>query len=493
MLKLIEQNLPAIIVILPLLFAPLLAMLSGKNDKSRYLAWLLCFAVCGLTAAHAGYQLARVEIYGATSYSFGNWANSVGIEHLPDRFNSLLILFVALLSFVTMPYALTSIGKEVEGRKIPIFYACFLLCISGLLGMLSTNDLFNFFVFLEVSSITSYAMVALGKDKQALLAAFKYLIIGSIGATLYLLGIMFVYAQTGTLNFGDAAQMLVQSPANKVTIAGFCFIIAGLMIKAGVLPLASWLPNAYAQAPSYVSGFLAGTATKVALFALIKVLFTLFSAGLIFEQLHFDSILKIIAVAAMLYGSVAAIYQSNVKKLLAYSSIANIGYIILGVAMLNQAGLTSAIFNFIAHGVAKTGAFLAIGVFVMQAGSANFKDFAGMGKKMPFTTILFLIFGLSLIGTPLTAGFISKWYLINAAIEEPLLLLAILLSSVLALVYIWRIVEAAYFTDTKAKYSEPDSYSLMPLWALAAAIIYFGIYPSGLLRLASGVAGDLLQ
>jgi multicomponent Na+:H+ antiporter subunit D len=202
--------------------------------------------------------------------------------------------------------------------------------------------------------------------------------------------------------------------------------------------------------------------------------------------------LQIVAVAAIFYGSVAAIYQTNVKKMLAYSSIANVGYIILGLAMLNEAGLTSSIFQLVAHGIAKTGAFLEIGCFVLAVGGVEFKDLAGLGKKMPFTTLLFLIFGLSLIGVPLTAGFIGKWYLLSATISAPILLIAVLLSSVLAVVYIWRVVEAAYFGTTKVKLADPDSYSLVPLWTLAAAVIYFGVHPSGLLRLASSVAGDLL-
>lgn len=497
----IEDNLPAIIIGLPLLFAPILAIISTKTENSRYFAWLGCFLVTGLMVAASGFQLIQVEMYGANSYDFGSWPRNVGIEHLADNFNAMLIFFVAAIAFVTMPYALTSVEKEISKVRIPTFYACFLLCLAGLIGMLSTNDLFNFFVFLEVSSLTSYAMVALGKDKKALLAAFNYLIIGAIGATLYLLGVMFLYAQTGSLNFGEIAQSLAGLEMNKLSLAAFIFIAVGLMIKAGVHPLASWLPAAYAEAPSFVSGFMSGTATKVALFAFIKILFTLFGAQIIFEEIGFDIVLKFIALFAMFYGSIAAIYQTDVKRLLAYSSIANVGYIILGVALANQAGLTSAIFNLVAHGLAKTGAFLAIGILVMQAGGSSFKHLGGLGKKMPFTMFLFIIFGLSLIGTPLTAGFIAKWYLLSASMQSEfafMFVLSVLLSSILAVVYIWRVVEMAYFSDLSANMKrrkilqDPDSYSLAPLWLLAAAVIYFGVYPSGLLSLANNVAGGLL-
>jgi multicomponent Na+:H+ antiporter subunit D len=312
---------------------------------------------------------------------------------------------------------------------------------------------------------------------------------------------MFLYAQTGSLNFADVAQSLASADANKLTVAAFVLIAVGLMIKAGVFPLASWLPNAYAYAPEFVSGFVAGTATKVALFALIKIIFTLFGAGLLFSKLGLDSVLLVVALAAMFYGSIAAIYQTNVKKLLAYSSIANVGYIILGVALFNQAGLIAAIFNIVAHGLAKTGAFLAIGALVMKAGGADFKDLAGLGKKMPFTALLFVIFGFSLVGVPLTAGFVAKWYLLNAAIPADhvyLIIAAILLNSFLAVIYIWRVVEALYFNDLSDKLkkrkdlADDNSYILQPLWVLAAAVLYFGIHPEPLLRLAQKVAGGLL-
>lgn len=501
LLEAIEQNLPAIIVVLPLLIAPILAVFSAKSENSRYFAWLLCFATCGLVTAAAGFQLIQVEMYGAKAYDFGNWPSAVGIEHLADNFNAMLLLFVAAISFIILPYALMSIEREVKPARIPIFYASFLLCLSGLLGMLSTNDMFNFFVFLEVSSITGYAMVALGRDKKALLAAFNYLIIGSVGATFYVLGIMFLFAQTGSLNFGEVSQALAGFEANKLTIAAFAFIAVGLMIKAGVYPLASWLPSAYAEAPQFVSGWMSGTATKVALFAFIKVIFTLFGASLLFEQIGFDSVLLVLALAAMFYGSIAAIYQRDVKKLLAYSSIANVGYIVLGVALANQAGMISAIFNLVAHGVAKTGAFLALGVLVMAARGSRFEDLSGLGKKMPFTMLLFIIFGLSLIGVPLTAGFIAKWHLLAAAMSggyAVLIVTSIMLSSLLAVVYVWRIVEVAYFGELSAKMkkkkdlSDPDSYYLAPLWLLAGALVYFGVNPSGLLNLARDVAGGLL-
>lgn len=494
------HNLPALIVALPLAAAPLVALVSSKNENSRWLAWLACFAVSGLCGAAASYLLVQIEIFGTVAYDFGGWSSAIGIQYVLTEFNIVLILLVSMLAFFTLPFALPSIEAEIDKSKIPFFYACFMLCLSGLLGMLSTNDLFNFFVFLEISSLCSYALVASRGTVAATKAAYNYLIIGSIGGSFYLLGVMLVYAQTGTLNFNDAAQILASAPNNNVIAAAFCLLALGLMIKAGVFPLASWLPNAYAQAPSFVSGFLAGTATKVALFALIKVLFVLFSANLSFGFLAFDKVLLWFALAAIFYGSISALFQINLKKMLAFSSIANVGYIVLGVALLTQSGLVAAIFALIGHAIGKSGAMLAAGAMANRLGldELTYDKIRGIGRKMPFTCFLFILFGLSLIGIPLTAGFIGKFYLLSASIEQntslmPLLVGAIALSSLLAVAYVWRVVEAAYFGKFAGKkLSDPSSYYLLPLWTLAAIGLYLGLFPSALVRLVENVAGGLL-
>ena len=360
-----------------------------------------------------------------------------------------------------------------------------------------TGDVFNVFVFLEISALASYAAISMGRDRRALSAAFTYLVMGTIGATFILIGIGFMYMMTGTLNMQDLAERLPEAADTRTIRAGFAFLTVGIGLKLALFPLHLWLPNAYAYAPSVVSAFLAATATKVALYIWLRFLLDIFGIEFSLGAMPLDGILMILGVAGMLSASLVAVFQQDVKRMLAYSSVAQIGYMVLGISLASQTGVTAAILHLFNHALMKGALFLALGMVVYRLGSATLDDIAGLGRRMPWTAAAIVVGGLSLIGVPPTAGFISKWYLVLATLEQgywPLAVL-ILLASLLALIYVWRVVEKAYFADAGEaadEVCEAPLSMLLPVWVLVIANLYFGLDTGLSVGVATNAAAQLI-
>jgi len=378
-----------------------------------------------------------------------------------------------------------------------LFYSVFLLCMAGLLGIAITGDLFNVFVFLEISSLASYTLVSMGKDRRALVAAFSYLVMGTIGGTFVLLGIGLIYELTGTLNMADIAvrlPLVLDSPAARVALA---FMVVGGCIKLAVFPLHQWMPNAYSYAPTAVSAFLSATGTKVSFYLLCRGIFGLFGAAFVFGTLHLERLLVPLALMAMFVGSLAAIYQTNLKRLLAYSSIAQIGYMVLGLAMANQAGLTGGIVHLANHAVIKAGLFMVVACVMVRTNTSDINQLGGLASKMPFTAAAWVVAGLAMIGVPATSGFISKWYLVLGALEHGWygIAVAIMMSSLLAVIYVWRVVEVFYFREPQASVlqaTEAPARMLVPAWMMVSLTVVLGLYTPWSAGIASKAAALLL-
>jgi len=374
----------------------------------------------------------------------------------------------------------------------------YLLNLAGLLGIAITGDVFNLFVFLEISSLSSYVLISLGRDRRALTAAYRYLIMGTIGATFYVIGVGFMYMMTGTLNMEDLAGILPAVANTRTVLVALAFLTVGISLKLALFPLHVWLPNAYTYAPSVVTVFLAGTATKVAVYVFIRIYFTVFGDTAVFESLPVREVLIVMALAAMFVASAVAIFQDNVKRMMAYSSLAQIGYLVLGIGIASVAGLTAGIVHLFNHALMKGAIFMAFGSVFLRTGSVRLEALQGLGRRMPLTMAAFVAAGLSLIGVPLTVGFVSKWYLIQAAIEKGWWWMAalILLCSLLAIVYVWRVVEVAYFQpspDSAEAVAEAPVSMVIPTWVLIAAVVYFGIDATRTVGIAEGAAKFLLK
>ena len=479
---------------LPLLAAPLCFLLRKSS-----LAWLLAFVVALGSLAISITLFQRTLSGEIISYAMGGWEPPWGIEYRVDRLSAFVLLIVSIIAAVAIAFANKNVAREIPQEKHSLFYTALLLCLAGLLGITITGDAFNLFVFLEISSLSSYVLISFGRERRALTAAFQYLIMGTIGATMILIGTGFLYMMTGTLNMADLAQRLPGVMDTNTVRAAFAFLIVGFSIKLALFPLHVWLPNTYAYAPSVVSAFLAATATKVAIYSLIRFLFTIFGAEFAFGEMPLQVILIFLSVVAVFAGSLSAIFQLNIKHMLAYSSIAQIGYIVIGIALVSTVGLGAGILHMFNHALIKGCLFLAVGCVFYQQGNASIDNFKGLGKTMPWTMAAFVIGGLGIIGMPLTAGFVSKWYLVLAALEHGavgvMIIISVLLGSLLAVVYIWRIVEAAYFNQPDAAAIEKGEAPLgllVPTWILALATVYFGIYTQLSVDAAMQAAQSLL-
>jgi len=485
-------HLPALQVVVPLLAAPL-CVLVGRASFAWAIA-LLASALATVVAAALNWQ---VHTSGPISYEIGGWAPPWGIEYAVDRLNALILLIVSSISTIVLVYAAASVRREIPVRRQTLFYTSYVLCLTGLLGITITGDAFNIFVFLEVSSLSSYALIAMGAQRKALTAAFQYLIMGTIGATFILIGIGLLYMMTGTLNLADLAERLPQVTGTRPIFGAFAFITVGVALKAALFPLHLWLPNAYAYAPNVVSAFIAATSTKVSIYVLLRFTYTVFGADFAFEALPLHWVLLAPAVMAMFAGSLSAIFQDDVKRMLAYSSVAQIGYIVVGISIPTIDGVSAGLVHVFNHALMKAALFCAMGCVFYRIGSVRLSELAGLGRDMPWTMAAIVAGGLSLIGVPLTAGFISKWMLIEAALHmgEWWLAALIVLSSMLAVAYVWRIVETMYFKPVpsgRERVAEAPLALLLPTLLLAAANVYFGLDTSLSVALSDMAATDLL-
>ncbi|MGO4892954.1 monovalent cation/H+ antiporter subunit D family protein [Flavobacterium sp. W21_SRS_FM6] len=488
-------HLPALQVIVPMLSAPLIVLL-----QPRGLAWAGATASALVSFAIA-VTLTLAVLDGQTlEYAMGGWPAPFGITLAVDALTALMLLIVTGASAVALLAAKPSIDQQIELERQPLFYSAWLLALSGLVGIVVAADAFNIFVFMEISSLASYILIAGGPDRRALPAVFKYLMMGTIGATFYLIGVGLIYMMTGTLNMADMEVRLGDvTDINPVLVAAG-FITIGLALKAAVFPLHVWVPNAYTHAPHMVTVFLAACATKVALYVLIRFDYMIFQAALDDHQIQFALFAMPLAILGILVASAVAMFEGHLKRLLASSSIAQIGYILLGASFVSIAGLSASAAHLFNHALAKGGLFLAVACLAYQYRDLRLSQLGGASTRMPWTCAAFVVCGLSLIGVPGTAGFISKWLLINAALGSGAwgwaLVAIILLSSLMAVVYVWRIVEALYFLPPKegeVAVSEAPMQLLIITGFVAVLNIYFGLFPQVPLDLANSAAVLLVE
>ncbi|MFH0944857.1 MAG: monovalent cation/H+ antiporter subunit D family protein [Planctomycetota bacterium] len=487
-----EQNLSVLPIVIPIMCAPLAVLLHRPK-----FVWPLALAAAWSTFGVCCLILSRVLADGVITYSLGNWEPPIGIEFRIDILNAYLLPLVSGIGAVVMTYAPRSLAAEVPESRHGSLYATYLLCLTGLLGMTITGDAFNVFVFLEISSLSMYAMVSMGPDRRALMAAFRYLVMGTLGGMFYLIGVGLLYMMTGTLNMADLAARLPAVGENRTVLAGFAFLSVGLGLKIALFPLHLWLPNAYAYAPSAVTSFLAATATKVSVYMVLRFLFTIIGISVLYDRFLLGDILQALGLIGIFVASTVAIFQTNVKRMLAYSSIAQIGYIVLGISFGSATGLTGSLVHVFNHALMKGGLFMVLGCIAFRTGTVDLDDLKGMGRRMPWTMMAFVLGGLGMIGVPLTVGFVSKWYLVLAALEDGSAWIAVLLllSSLLAVIYIWRVVEVAYFQQPPEGESgrcEAPLGLLIPTWVMIGATLFFGIYTDLTVGVARRAAEYLL-
>ena len=487
-----NAQLPILQVLIPLLAAPLCLMISRTT-----LVWLFALLTSLLSFGISVILVQHVIENGIILYSLGGWQAPIGIEIRIDFLSVYLLLLITALSSVVLLASKTSVAYEFPAHQQPLFYVIFLLCLAGMLGLIITGDAFNAFIFIEITALSSYALIGMGKDRRALTAALSYLLVGTLGATFILIGIGLMYMTTGTLNMNDLAERISQFSDSRTLLTAFSFFIVGVCLKLALFPLHWWLPKAYAYAPSIVSTFLAATSTKVAIFLLLRFVFSVFGQEFSFSILPLQKILLTLGLVGILTASTMAIYQQNVKQLFAYSSVAQVAYMILTLGFNSETGLVATLLHLFNHALMKGALFLALAAVMYRVGSVQIQHFSGLAKVMPWTMAAVVIGGLSLIGLPLTVGFVSKWHMMLASLENAWYLGAsvILFGSLLAAIYIWRIVEASYFKPLPPRFNnikEAPFSLLVPIWILTFANLYFGINTNLTVSLSNLAAQSLL-
>ena len=460
------------------------------------------FACISMALALIGsMHFARLTTQGAIySYAAGGWEAPWGIEVLINPFSAFMLIVISSVTLIILIYSTSSLQSEVPEQGIGWYYTIFLLLVAAMMGMVVTNDLFNMYVFIEVTGISACALVLAKGTKQSTEASFKYLLLATVGSGFVLFGITLIYLITGNLNISFIAKefdvVYMQYPFLIWTVLSF--FLVGFSIKSALFPLHVWLPDAHSSAPTTSSAILSGLVVKAYIVGLIKIYFLIFGFEIL-DQIFIRHMILIMASAAMIGGSMFAFVQLNLKRRLAYSSVAQIGYIFLGIGLGSVTGLTAGILHIFNHAVMKACLFLAAGAIYHQTGEKQVNHLQGIGYKMPITIGAFSIAAFSMVGLPLFSGFISKWYLANGSIDAgmPIFVGLIILSGLLNASYFLPIIWQAFFVVDE---HEPKTFTLdaiprsmsFSMIVLAAMIIYFGINPKIPFDLARSAVSFLL-
>ena len=433
-------------VLLPLLVAvPILAAVLPLAFGLRFenVGWPVAAATTFGMLVVAVATAREVFTAGPLYHELGGFPRPVGIELVGDELSTLVVLLVALMSFAVVLYARTA------GPRGNPFYSGYLLLVGGLMGVSLTGDLFNMFVFLEIVGLTTYALVAADRSGEAAYAALKYLFIGTVGASLYLIGVGYAFLATGTLNMIDLQTALADAGYTHTLVrAAFGFIVAGFAIKIALFPVHTWQPDAYQHAPDSVSALISALVSTVAAYALIRVVYTVFTVDFLAANPAITNGVLFLATVSILAGSALAVAQSEIKRMLAYSSVAQFGMIAAAVLIATDTALTGAIIHLVGHGLMKGALFMGAGVLAAAYGVRTLREYAGLSAQAPYTAGAISVLGLALVGIPPSIGFLGKWYIALGAVEGGHWLVAgvVFLSTLLTLTYVARLLEKFYFT-----------------------------------------------
>ena len=476
---------PVLLIVTPLALAfliPLLGLISEKIAKWLPVIGLFFNFVIALTILPQALKQPIIV-------KAGGFIPPFGITLVAGPVGMLFATLIALTGLLVAIYALKYIKEGPQQN----YHILFMLLITGATGAVLTGDIFNLFVFFEILCISSYALVAYTGNRAGIESAVKYLIQGSIGSSLFLIGIGLLYGMFGTLNMADLARHIALSSGQSVFIP-LAFMVTGLGVEAAIFPLNAWLPDAHSSAPSSISAILSGIAIEVGLYAIIRVLFTIFNIS------NFFMFLVFLGVLTVLVGEMSAFSQSNVKRMLAFSSIGQIGLILFAFSLNSQFGVTGGLYQMVSHTFGKALLFLSVGYMIYRTGSMEISSLEGIGKKMPLTALFFTIGTLSIIGLPPFIGFSSKFLIIKAALAKgqilyTILMGVVLIGTVIEGAYFFRVIQAIYFKgkDIVTKRDDSPVACLISMSVLALLIVAVGIYPNSITKILNLAASELLD
>ena len=478
-----SHQLPAILFLLPLFAAismPVVCLKHRHWSKSISLTILAAMVLVSILNLH------NVVNHGEVRYAFSGWTAPLGIEWVADGLASVILVLLSVLGLLGVVFTGPTSPKALGGRIVH-YYTLILLFFSALTGIVFAADFFNIFVFLEVAAISSYALIGVAGGR-ALFAAFRYLILGTIGASIYLLGVSYLYAVTGTLNMADMADKLPFLLGSKALVGGLLFIFIGLGIKMALVPFHSWMPEAYAYAPDSVSPIMASLLTKIVLLAWVRIIYWVLNASIAIFDIPILQLVAVLGALAAVIGASLALAQRDIKMMFAYGGISHIGIILIGIGQGNQTGFVGGIFYLLNDAVMQAALFFIAGVAFYQYGVRTIDDLGRVGKQAPWLTGSLIVVGLGMIGLPPTGGFFGKWNIILGALEADnyVSVAAVLLSTLLTLAYFVKLFEGIFrqtSTGFDLQFGEFPLSFKMTLGVTSAAIMLLGLFSSPIVQL----------
>jgi multicomponent Na+:H+ antiporter subunit D len=478
-------------VLIPLSFllSALLALLLGTIRRPLAHFTAVLGSAVALFFSIRGLQIVLAD--GPVSYHIAGWMPPLGIEFYLDPLAAFFCVLLSGIALLVMIFGKQSVVHETPRKEVP-FYSLAMLLLGGLSGMVMTGDLFNLYVFLEIGALSGYALVAIG-DKRAPVSAFRYLTLGTVGAAFYLLGVAFIFISTGTLNMADASRMLLLNQHATPVVLGMGLIVVGIGLKMALFPMHAWLPDAYTHASSTATALIAPIGTKVAAYILLRIMFFVADPDYVRHDIQLSHVVGYLGAVGIIWGSVMAICQTEMKRMLAYSSVAQVGYIALGIGLASPLGFIGAVLHIVNHACMKACLFLVSGSMRLRLGHSSIPKLDHtVSRSMPWTSAAFSVAAISMIGLPPTAGFFSKWYLALGSIEQSnwIFVAVLLISSLMNAVYFFRILEKMYLkprsgSDTDDEGSAPQvaptirneapGSMLVPTLILAVGVLVLGI------------------
>ncbi|WP_435348766.1 complex I subunit 5 family protein [Haloarchaeobius sp. HRN-SO-5] len=432
------SDLVPFLVTIPIVAATAPPVLARRFDR---IGWPV--AAVGLLAQTvlAAWVAWTVAVDGPMQTVVGGLPATLGIELAVDRLSAVFVLLVAVAGLWGLAYTRRGGPRTATG------YTLYLLLVAGSTGICVTRDVFNLYVFLEISGLSAYALVAVGDDAGAAPAALKYLLVGTVGASLYLLGVGYLYVATGTLNMGALSSLLATvGYDDRLVLAAFGLVVVGLGVKIALFPVHTWKPDAYQTAPAGIAAVLAVIVSTVAAYALIRLLVSVFTVDFLAANQLVVAGLQLAAVVSIVVGAALALLQRDVRRMLAYSSVSQLGIVVAGVALGTPLGIVGGVVHLLGHAVMKGGAFAAVGVVESATDARTVDEFAGTGDHLPVTSAVLATLSLGLVGIPPLVGFFGKWYVVLSAVRTGAwaVAVAVLVSTVLSLTYFARLVQRLY-------------------------------------------------
>ena len=478
-----SHQLPAILFLLPLFAAISMPVVCLKH---RHWSQPISLTILAAMVLVSILNLHNVVNHGEVRYAFSGWTAPLGIEWVADGLASVILVLLSVLGLLGVVFTGPTSPKALGGRIVH-YYTLILLFFSALTGIVFARDLFNLFVFLEVAAISSYALIGVAGGR-ALFAAFRYLILGTIGASIYLLGVSYLYAVTGTLNMADMADKLPFLLGSKALVGGLLFIFIGLGIKMALVPFHAWMPEAYAYAPDSVSPILASLLTKIALLAWVRIIYWVLNASIVVYGIPILLLVAVLGALAAVIGASLALAQRDLKMMFAYGGISHIGIILIGIGQGNQTGFVGGIFYLLNDAVMQAALFFLAGVAFCHYGVRTIDDIGRVGKQAPWLTGSLIVIALGMVGLPPTGGFFGKWNIILGALEAGnyVSVAAVVLSTLLTLAYFVKLFECIFRqTSTRLDVQSgeiPLSFKLT-LGVTSAAIIILGLFSAPIVQL----------